>query len=681
MAGGRWADALGGYDAALDLDPQMSKAWCNRGVALGRLGRLEDALASYQRAVDAEPGDALAWFNIGALQRQLGRGAAALAGYDRALALRPDYAEAHFNRAALLHELGQSAGVISGFARALELNPALASDHAWFATGYAHRQLCQWDAALAAFGRCLALRADHVGALFHRGEVLRALGRPDEALASLDAALRADPAHAGALQQRGFVLHEQKRFVEAIESFNRALAVQPDLDYLAGIRRHAQMLVCDWQDLPQDIARLSAAIGAGRRAALPFGLLALLDSPALLRKAAATWAADDCPPVAAPGPLPLPAAGPKVRVGYFSADFRLHPVSLLMAGVFAAHDRARFEITAFAFGPRADDAMRTRLKGCVDRFLDVRERSDAEVVALARDLQLDIAVDLGGFTEFNRARIFALRAAPVQLGYLGFLGTMGVSYMDYLVAAGSVIAPAAREHYTEKIIELPVYHSNDARHIAPAPTPTRAELGVPEGAFVYACCNASYKIMPATFDSWMRILGRVPGSVLFLTDDHPAAVANLRLEAGRRGIDPARIIFGRRVLVSDYLARYRTMNVFLDTLPYNAGTTASDALWSGLPVVTRRGESFAARVAASLVESLGLPELVTATAQEYEDLAVALAREPQRLAAVRARLAQQRDVAPLFNPPLFTRHLESAFEAIHARCRAGLEPADIAIRG
>jgi predicted O-linked N-acetylglucosamine transferase (SPINDLY family) len=679
MGLGRWADALAAYEEALALDPRMAKACCNRGVALGRLGRHEDALASYQRALDIEPGDALAHYNVGALQRMLGRGGQALESYDRAVALRPEYAEAHFNRAILLHELGRPDGVISGLQRALALNPALESDYAWFATGCAHQQLSQWEAALAAFERCLALRADHAQARFHHAEVLRALGRSDAALAGFEATLQADPAHLGALQQHGFVLHEQKRYVEAIADFDRALAAKPDLEYLAGVRRYTKMLVCDWEGLPEDIARLSAAIRAGQRAAPPFSLLALLDSPALLRRATETWAADDCPPDPALGPCPRPTAAPRIRVGYFSADFRMHPVSLLMAGVFEAHDRARFETTAFAFGPRAGDEMRARLQGAFGRFIDVRERSDAEVATLARELGIDIAVDLGGFTEFNRTRIFALRAAPVQLGYLGFLGTMGVPYMDYLVAADSLVPAAARAHYAEKLIELPVYHANDARHIAPGRVPSRAELGIPEGAFVYACCNSNYKIMPATFDSWMRILGRVPGSVLFLTADHPAATANLRLEAGRRGIDPARIIFGQRVLVADYLARYRVMDVFLDTLPYNAGTTASDALWSGVPVVTRRGETFPARVAASLVESLGLPGLVAATAQQYEDTAVALALEPQRLAAARAQLAQQRDVAPLFSARLFTRHLESAYEAIHARSCAGLDPVDIRI--
>jgi protein O-GlcNAc transferase len=671
---GQWDLALVEYDKAIASDAGLAKAHCNRGVVLLRLGRREEALASYEQGIALNPEDALAYYNRGAIQRMLGDGEAALASYDLAIARNKDYAEAHFNRAVLLQELQRWDQAITGFRRAMALNPAFSSDYAWSAIGGAQQELRHWDAALVSMDRSIALRADHAGAHYQRGNILRALGRPDEAIASFDRAIGLNPDHAEALQNRGTTLHSLKRYEEAIANYDRALSLRPDLPYLPGIRRYARMHICDWNNLDADLIQLSDGIRKLQPVSPPFALLALLDSAPLLKSAAKIWAADDCPPSDELGPCPRPTESKRIRVGYFSADFRLHPVALLLAGVFEAHDRSKFEITAFAFGPKANDAMRDRLERAFDRFIDVRDQTDAEIAMLARSLNIDIAVDLGGFTEFNRTRIFAMRAAPLQIGYIGYLGTMDVPYMDYLVADSTIIPEGDRCHYREKIIYLPVYHANDAGHVAAGRRPAREELGVPPGAFVFACCNSIYKIMPATFDGWMRILGRVEGSALLLNSDHPAADRNLRLEAVRRGIDPGRVIFGKRLLLSDYLARYDALDLFLDTLPYNAGTTASDALWAGLPVVTLQGGTFPGRVAASLLNALGLPELITTTQTAYEDLAVRLATDPEQLAGLRRKLERQRLIAPLFDTRLFTTFLESAYAAIHARYRKDLPP-------
>lgn len=632
--------ALAAYDQAVTLEPQFANAFCNRGVTLELLHHFTEALESYDRAVALNPGDVLAHYNRAGVQRQLARPDAALASYDRAIAIRPDYAEAIFNRAVLLQELKRWEESLAGLQKALALNPAFSTDHTWHSIGAAHGELRQWEEAIAAYGRAIDIT----------------------------------PAHAPALRGRATALHELRRYEEAVASYDQALALQADLRFLPGLRRYAMMHICEWSGMDVDIARFSAGLRDLAPIAPPFPLLALLDSAPLQKTAAAIWVRERCPPDDALGPILRRARPEKIRIGYFSADFRLHPVTLLLVELFELHDRSRFDVTAFAFGPPVDDAVRARLARSFDRFIDVRGKSDMEVAALARAQNIDIAVDLTGFTEYGRTNIFALRAAPVQLSYIGYLGTLGAPYMDYLIADATIIPTEERVNYSEKIIYLPVFMANHAkRQFAARPAP-RAELGLPADGFVFACCNANYKLSPATFDGWMRILRRVDGSVLFLNADNAVAARNLRREAARREIDPARIVFGARLALPEYMARYRALDLFLDTLPYNAGATASDALWAGVPVLTRPGATFAGRVAASLLMALEMPELIATSPQDFEDLAVELATHPARLAQVREKLANKRLTAPLFDARAFTMQIELAYEQIAARHYDGLPP-------
>jgi predicted O-linked N-acetylglucosamine transferase (SPINDLY family) len=378
-------------------------------------------------------------------------------------------------------------------------------------------------------------------------------------------------------------------------------------------------------------------------------------------------------------PIPKREPRDRLRVGYFSGDFREHPVAVLMAQVLEAHDRSKIEVTAFSYGPPVQDAMRKRLASAFDRFEDIRGRSDQDVAQLARRLEIDVAVDLAGYTGGSPSGVFARRAAPIQINYLGYPGTMGAEYMDYLIGDRTVIPPEQRVHYDEKIIYLPhSYLPHDSTRVIAEPGRTRAEWGLPAKGFVFCSFNSSYKIMPDVFDGWMRILGRVPGSVLWLSRHNPVVTGNLQREAARRSIDEKRLIFADRVpSMADHLARHRAADLFLDTLPYNAHTTAIDALWAGLPVLTRVGESFAGRVAASLLQSIGLPELITTAPEQYEELAVQLAENPQRLLQVRQRLENNRLTTPLFDTRSFTRDLERAYRAAYDRYQAGLPPEHI----
>jgi predicted O-linked N-acetylglucosamine transferase (SPINDLY family) len=337
------------------------------------------------------------------------------------------------------------------------------------------------------------------------------------------------------------------------------------------------------------------------------------------------------------------------------------------------HDKSRFQLNAFSFGPDTKDATRARVAAAFDRFIDVRGRSDQDVAMLARQFEIDIAIDLNGFTQGSRTDIFAMRAAPIQVNYLGYPGTMGAEYVDYLVADATVIPEAHRRHYAERIAYLPnSYLANDSGHRISERAFTREELGLPRNGIVYCCFNNSYKIAPGTFDGWMRILDRVEGSVLWLLEGNAHAVNNLRKEAARRGIDGNRLVFAPRVPIADHLARHRSADLFLDTLPYNAHTTAIDALWAGLPVLTRLGETFAGRVAASLLEAIRVPELITRTPDEYEGLAVALATNPDRLIELKRKLADNRLTTPLFDTRLLAKHIEAAYTAMYERYQTDL---------
>jgi predicted O-linked N-acetylglucosamine transferase (SPINDLY family) len=351
-------------------------------------------------------------------------------------------------------------------------------------------------------------------------------------------------------------------------------------------------------------------------------------------------------------------------------------VALLSAGIFERHDRSKFEVAAFAFGPESNDEMRARLVKAFDRFVDVRQRTDAEVATLARDMGIDVAVNLNGITEHSRSGIFALRAAPIQVNFLGYPGTMGAGYMDYLIGDRTVIPRKYQDHYVEKIIYLPdSFIPFDSSYAIAEKTFMRPELGLPPEGFVFCCFNNGFKITPAIFDSWMRILTRAENSVLWLSPTNPTFATNLRKEAFRRGVEPRRLVFAARLAsLPEHLARLRAADLFLDTFPYNAHASALDALWAGLPVLTCEGRSFASRVAASVLRTIDLPQLITGSLSQYEDTATSLAQDPVRLSRIREALAYNRASTALFDTSRYTKNLEATYERIHDRHHSGAAP-------
>lgn len=577
-----------------------------------------------------------------------------------------------------LHLLGVIAAETKEFteavkliSRALIINPANATAH--YNRGIALEELRQYDAAVAAYDKCIKLKPDHAVAYNNRGIALAALRRLNEAVASSTHAIALQPDYADAFHNRGLVRSDLGEHEAALADFDAALRLKSGYPFLTGVRLQTKLRICDWHNVAAEIADVENRLARNEAVTTPWPALAITGSPALQRKAAETWAQANQPPNPALGPLAARARRGKIRIGYFSMDFREHPVAQLIAGFIEQHDRGAFEIYAFSYSPDTKDALRQRLRGAVDTFIDVREKSDPDIAALARKAGIDIAVDLAGYTTAARPGIMAARAAPLQVNYLGYAASMGVPYIDYVIADPHVLPDAHKPHFSEKVVTLPCYMVNDSGVIASA-TRSRASFGLPAAGFVFCCFNNAYKIRPETFDAWMGILQHVPGSVLWLLEDNAAATRNLRREASLRGIDPARLVFAARGSAEDYRERLRIADVYLDTSPYNAHTAAGDALGAGLPLITCQGESFAGRVAASLLQAAGTPDLITHTLAEYESLAVDLATAPDRLAAVKHRLAENREHGLLYDTARFARHMEAAYIQMVERQDAGLSP-------
>lgn len=644
--------------AALKIKPDSALAYYNLGNGLYQLKRITDALACYDMALSIEPVWPEALCNRGNALLEIGRAADALVSFDHALLLKPDYSEALYNRGNAFLELEDFEDALSSFDAALAINPKDAESLS--NRGNALYRLHRLDDALRSYDSSLAIRSDYAEVHNNRGNILKELRRHNEALISLDQAIFLRPDYADAWHNRGNVLLELKQPGLALESFKQALAFDPDYKFLQGIFLHARMKVCDWDGWSSSVAEIVLAVDSGKKASNPFPSLTILDEPNLLKRLAEIYTRSEY------GHQPInvvpasPETSKKIRLGYVSCDFKEHAVSYLMAGVFEAHDRERFEVYGYDIGPVPDCPTRRRIVAAFDQFKIVSDLSDKAVAEQIRQDQIDILIDLTGYTKGARTGIFAYRPAPIQVNYLGFPGTMGAPFMDYIIADRVLIPEEHRQYYTEQVLYLPhCFQANDDKRVI-APPKSKSHFGLPEDAFVFGCFNQSAKFTPILFEVWLSILRQVPNSVLWLIEDSPTQVENLRTYSQERGIDPNRLIFTGKLPYPEHLARYTHIDLVLDTLPFNGGTTTSDALWGGAPVLTCIGQTFSGRMSASLLTAIGLPELITNTLKDYERLAIDLAAHPERLKALRQRLAQNRTSGSLFDTNAFTRNLEKS---------------------
>lgn len=670
---GRHAEALAAYDVALRLMPGAPEIHYNRGNALLALARFDAAVKSYDQAIALRPTYVVAHSNRGNALQEAGRLEEAIESYGRAIALDPAFAEAHSNLGKALLGLGRLDEAHAGSRKAVELQPGVAELH--FNLGVVLEKMLRFDEALAAHDRAIACDPTHAAAHGNRGHVLFALRRPVEAADSYARAAELDPHDANAHYARGNILQDIGRLTDAIACYDRVIALDPRHDGAIAQLAYQRARMCDWTATDQpDLAALP--IG---NAVSPLIFTWLKDSPELQLARATQYAAANYPVVAALPPR-APERSARIRIGYFSAEFHDHAVMFQLARMFELHDRSHFSVHAFSFGPTQPSPMRTRLIETFDHFHEVSALGGPAIADLARAQGIDVAIDLMGYAGHARPEIFAARAAPVQIQYIGYPGTMGAPFIDYLVADEVLIADGEHHHYAEKIITLPdSYQANDDRRRIAERTPSRAELGLPDTGFVFCSFNNTHKITPAEFDIWMRLLARVDGSVLWLFAANAHVEANLRREAAARSVDPARLVFAGRMAHADHLARLRQADLFLDCFQCNAHATAADALWAGVPVLTVPGRGYAARVGASVCHAVGLSEMVAASRADYERLALELAADPARLGAIRARLAHDRTVMPLFDSARFTRHIEAAYAQAHDRHWTGLAPDHIKV--
>jgi predicted O-linked N-acetylglucosamine transferase (SPINDLY family) len=734
-ASGRHDEAVAMYDRALAVKPDYADAWFNRGVALRALKRPADALWSFEKMLEVTPDDADALNNRGNVLRDLKRPTEALESFERALAARPNDPTTLNNRGNVLRELNRIDEAIASYDQALAIQPNFVE--ALLNCGSALLALKRPAEALPRFNRALAIRPNDADALIHRGEALSDLKRPAEALESFERALAARPNDAGVLNKRGIALNDLHRYAEALASIERALAIEPKntvalinlgytlfslkrlpealasfdealaikpddalayagrgnvlralsrpIEALASFERSVELgnpdafwgiadqtlHLCDWERTAAITAELENS--AKRKLLLPFESLGYSDDPALHLECAKGFIESQMPVATEPLWKGGDRRHDKLRIAYVSQDFYDHATSRLIAELIELHDRSRFEVSAISYGHDDGSEMRVRLIKAFDRFHNVGTDSDLEVAKLINALEIDIAVDLKGYTMGARPGILSYRPAPIQVSFLGYPGTMGCDFIDYVIADETVLPFSQQRFYPERIVHLPdCYQPNDRKRAITQMSLTRPQAGLPEDGFVFCCFNDNYKITPAVFDVWMRLLNAVPGSVLWLLRSNAGAEVNLCAAAEARGISASRLVFAERMRLSDHLARHRLADLFLDTLPVNAHTTTSDALWAGLPVLTCLGTGFAGRVAASLVKAAGLPELISESLADYEAAALRLAKDAASLHALRRKLAQNKSTCALFDTDRYRRHIEAAYSTMWNICQNGV---------
>ena len=688
--------------AAAQLDPGNAETWLHLGMAAQNLGQLDAAAAHYRQALAVQPDHAVALFQLGALLRHQRRHGEAVAALDRCLALAPREDAVLQLRGEVKFELQDMAGAEADFAAVLAINPD--EVQALLYRGVALSALQRTEEALAAMDRAALLAPRRAEIPFNRGVMLESLGRAEEALAAYDAAIRMNPGHADAWNNRGGTLRQRGLLADAVDSYRRAIALSPrhlpglinrgtalamlnrNREAATDFRRvleiapdnatarggllSALLPLCDWAAVAALRPRLEAETRAGVAGVSPFQMTLLTDDSQMLHDCAALFLQNLVPLPPGPRPPLRPTDG-RIRIAYVSADFQTHATAYLMADLIERHDRTRFKVIGVSYGADNGGVFRARLRAGFDRFIDAQHLSDEATAELLRQTGADIVIDLKGYTQWARPGIFARRPAPLQVSWLGYPGTMAAVFYDYVLADPVVLPHDQQPFYDEQIVHLPdCYQPNDPTR--PVAAMTRAEAGLPEAGFVFCCFNIHRKISRPVFESWMRLLAAVPGSLLWLLDDTASDV--LRAEAVARGIDPARLVFSPKLDSDMHLARSACADLVLDTSPYGAHTTSSDALWAGVPIVTVLGPSFANRVAASLLTAIGMPELITASPADYEALALALARDPARLAALKAKLVAGRTTAPLFDADRFRRHIERSYEIMMETARAGEAP-------
>lgn len=660
------------------MNEKQANQLFEQAISALRIGKAAEAERLLKRLDNAIPSNPGIIYYLGAAASLQGRKEQAVNIYERVTRLHPQFVEAYNNKGLDLINLGKHEEAIESFKTAINIRPDFIE--AYLNLGSTLNDVGQYEEALQQFTNALKIRPNLSDALTNMGGSLNKLGRPQEALQVLLKAIEINPSDAKAHHILGRLYAGERKYSEAIFAHATALGLNPTSPWALGDLVHLKMRTCDWHDYEHYVKQVLKSIHNEQKTISPLALLGLPSSLSTQRLCANQCTRSEITTVTKQLTTSGKPNNRKIKIAYLSADFFNHATAYLTAELFELHDRSRFDVIGVCYGRPFADEMRLRLIDGFDQFLEVSDKSDQEVAELLRDMEIDIAIDLKGHTENNRMGILAYRPAPVQIHYLGYPGTLGTSFIDYLVADPVLIPLEMQKFYQEKIIYLPnSYQVNDRKRKIAAIDDCRADHDLPEEGFIFCCFNNNWKITPEVFDTWMNILQKVEGSVLWLFKDNDLAATNLIMEARARGIAKERLVFAERLSLDLHLARLKHADLFLDTFHCNAHTTASDALWAELPVLTKIGETYASRVAASLLEAIGLPQLITTSIAEYESLAVELASHPEKLKVLKHCLIDQKTSAPLFDTPRFAKHLEAAFEQSIERYQQGLAPDHIHI--
>jgi protein O-GlcNAc transferase len=675
----RFELALLSIDRAIALIPASSDYNLNKASVLFEMEDYEKSLDSFEKTISLDPVLVEAYIGRGLVLYKLHRFAEALSSYDKAIELKPISAKAWEGRSRTFFATDRYDEALVALDKAMELEPSL--DGAFLYRGDILFFLRRYDEALATYSRSLRTKPDLLGAWVGVGDVFGILRQTDDALAAYDRALTLKPDLAEAWLGRGNVLRERRRYDEAEQSYGRLLELNPSYNFAKSFVLQQKLLCCNWQNLGFEIESINKDVRERKKSAEPFLYQAISNSAEDLKLCAEIYCAERFPR----SPIQIWSGesykNTKIRIGYLSGEFRNQAVSILMTELLELHNRNRFEL--YAFDNSLDDGseIRKRIMRAFDFTIDITRLGNLQAATAINQNKIDILVNLNGYFGRERTAVFSHRPAPVQINYLGFSGTMGADYIDYILADTYIIPPEQQTFYTEKVVYLPdTFQVSDSKRTIADRTPTRSELMLPDTGFVFCCFNNSFKITPTIFDIWMRLLKKIEGSVLWLSEDSATASHNLSLEAARRGIAPERLVFsGKAVEYSDYLARYRIADLFLDTFPFNAGTIANDVLWAGTPLITCSGETYPARMAGSLLNAIGAPELITQSLDDYEALALKLARDPSYLSPIKAKLTLNRDAHPLFDTARRVRHIESVYTTMWERSQRGEPPMSFSV--
>ena len=648
---------------AVKINPYHPFLQYNLAKSMSELGEDKVALEHHKNSTKLMPLNHEAWNNYGKCLFNLKLFEDALNSFNQATSINKNYYEAYSNKGNVLNEINRMDEALESYEKAIQLDPNNAT--AYSNKGIALKKLKKFNEAIDSLNIAIKLKKDHFEAYLNRGSVLLEINRLEEALEDLDKAIELKVDIVEAYSNRGKTLQILKRLDEALINYEMAFKLKPDFEYVFGHLIHVKMLMCKWGKFDDDVALMKHKIIKDEKVIPSFEALSVLDSLITHLKISKEWINEKYPFNSSLGKIKKNKLGEKIRIGYFSADFREHPVSYLTAEMFELHNKEKFEIIAFYYGPPDNSQLHNRIKSAFDQFINVSQISEKNTADMSRNLGVDIAIDLTGLTGNGRVGIFAHRAAPIQLSYIGYLGSIGANYYDYLIADEIIIPAENQIFYNEKIVYLPCYQVNDSKREISNRIFTKEELNLPEESFIFCCFNNNYKLTPTIFSSWMRILNSVKNSVLFIYAGNQWVRENLKIEAEKYNISDDRLIFADSIERSDYLARYKVADLFLDTYPYNAGTTASDALWTGLPILTYQGESFASRISSSLLTAVNLPELITTSMDEYEKMAIKLAKNPEILNEYKLRLNRNKLKNKLFDSKKFTINIEIAYTKMY----------------